>query len=863
MQRHSTVDIRQPAAGIRQPGFGFRLSLCIVLSALCTATLADALTWSGSTNLTMTAATVVFVPSGKTNAIEELSGAYRLTKTGPGALEIRYVKSSGASVVVSEGAVRFANPRPDDIFARAYFHVDASDTSTMAIETVNGTNFVTRWNDADGRAERYAYHCTTAWNCRTDPENRKPFLREGFQNGLPVMDFGSLLTKFNTNELGQALGYGAAMTFDQVTPYIKEGFTVASDTEDYDYWPTVPSFSTAMDGMSFFSHETAWRFMRRDYSPTGNAALGIMANHKNNNDYFEIGKSVWYDGVLLTSHPIWTRPSIGFHIFRIRPSADGNTTFKNFAAEYVGSSNRSYGGQRIAEYVLFTNRTETGESTMTAAEATMVNRYLRVKWFAQSISAVTVERGASLDIDASANLSVGKLAADGGTDDLHVDGCVTNRVPYFGATVHFDAARADTMELSKENGTNFVVRWFDADGGPSATWRAVPETQTGRWGQRANPERRLPFISLEKTQNGLPVVDLGPVVVEGVTNSEGVAIGYGASLAVVQKSEQMTATRPSYSVAEYLAVISDTEDLKTQTQRGGQIGPAYVAYTKGGNNYEGMVAGRRGKFVANKYPGLFTAMSGNNIFYQNGTNYVNGVKQTYSYTPPDGFSIINIRPSAPCGTCNAIGRYLRFNGSSSYIDTYGGQRIAEYLVFGSVLSEERRERIYRTLRRKWFGDAPATTNFYNNLALGESAVMEVGYDESVAVMNTLTLAGRLTAASANVANMAVASTNATLAGALTLADGANVSFERLPDGTWTSLAATSLAAEGAVSVSLSGNPTGLGGKSVRLIATDSPPASLDGWTVDYPSDRITARLALRDDGVWAEFFSVGTILFVR
>ena len=863
MQRHSVVDIRHSAAGIRHRGYGVRLSLCIVLSAFCITALADALTWTGSTNLAMNAATLVSVPAGKTNVIEELSGAYRLTKTGPGALEIRYVKSSGASVVVSEGTVRFANPRPDDIFAKAYFHVDASDLSTMAIETVNGTNFVTRWNDVDGRPDRYAAHCTTVWSCRTDPENRKPFLRPGFQNGLPVMDFGSLLTKYNTNELGQALGYGAAMTFDSTTPYIKEGFTVASDTEDYDYWPSVPSFSTAMYGMSFFSHETAWRFTRREYDPRGNAALGIMANHKSNNDYFADGKSVWYDGALLSSHPVWTRPSIGFHIFRIRPSADGYTTFRNFAAEYVGSSNRSYGGQRIAEYVLFTNRTETGESAMTDAEAAMVNRYLRVKWFAQSISAVTVDKGASLDIDASANLTVGKLAADGGTEDLRVVGCATNRVPYFGATVHFDAARADTMELSEENGTNFVVRWYDADNGPSATWRAIPETQTGRWGQRANPERRLPFISPDRTQNGLPFVDLGSVVVEGVTNSEGVAIGYGASLAVVGQAEKMTATRASYSVAEYLAVISDTEDLKTQTQRGGQFGPAYVAYTKGGSNYDGMVAGRRGKFVANKYPGLFTALSENKNFYLNGTNYVNGVKQSYSYAPPDGFSIINIRPSAPCGTCNAIGRYLRFNGSSSYIDTYGGQRIAEYLVFGSVLTEERRERIYKTLRRKWFGDAPATTNFYNNLALGESAVMEVGYGEFVAVTNTLTLGGRLSAASVNAANMAVASTTATLAGGLTLADGAAVSFKQLPDGTWTSLSATSLAAEGAVSVSLSGNPKGLAGKSVRLIATGNPPASLEDWTVEFPSDRITPRLVRRNDGVWAEFPHFGTILLVK
>ena len=100
-----------------------------VISAVATfaamSALADAITWEGSTNLVMTAATTVEVPAGRTNVIEELSGAYALTKTGGGTLEIRYVKTATASVVVSEGLVRFANPRPDDLFARAYFHVDA------------------------------------------------------------------------------------------------------------------------------------------------------------------------------------------------------------------------------------------------------------------------------------------------------------------------------------------------------------------------------------------------------------------------------------------------------------------------------------------------------------------------------------------------------------------------------------------------------------------------------------------------------------------------------------------------------------------------------------------------------------------
>ena len=101
--------------------------LSVVAAFTAASAFADAITWEGSTNLVMTAATTVDVPAGRTNVIEELSGAYTLTKTGGGMLEIRYVKTSTTSVAVEEGLVRFANPRPDDIFAKAYFHVDASD----------------------------------------------------------------------------------------------------------------------------------------------------------------------------------------------------------------------------------------------------------------------------------------------------------------------------------------------------------------------------------------------------------------------------------------------------------------------------------------------------------------------------------------------------------------------------------------------------------------------------------------------------------------------------------------------------------------------------------------------------------------
>ena len=573
-------------------------ALPLVMAFAVMSALADTITWEGSTNIVMTAATTVEVPAGRTNVIEELSGAYTLTKTGGGTLEIRYVKTSTTSVAVEEGLVRFTNPRPDDIFAKAYFHVDASDLSTMVIEPENGTNFVTRWNDVDGRTNRYATLCLTEYTWRDNPRNRKPFLREGFQNGLPVVDFGSLVCRQLTDENGRALGYGAAMTFNQTSPCIKEGFTVASDVDRVSELKKLAVWTKDVYGMSYFSHETSYCFVRASGSYAGSDGWGIMHGNANNNDYFATGKSVWYDGALITGSPNGTRPSAGFHIVRIHPTTDStsHTVFRNFAAEYISNTpSRSYGGQRIAEYVLFTNKTETGQSAMTTNEATRVNRYLRVKWFPQKISAVTVAKGASLDVDPSSNLAITSFA-DEGAADLVLSHAVTNRTPLFGAIAHLDASRTDTMSITSANGTNFVSRWNDADGGSRFV---VSEDTTGAGGQRRNPENRLPFINPLLTQNGHPVIDLGSVMFRDVTNETGAALGYGAAF----RFDGF----PILKVAEYLSVISDTEDLKTA--KAGQYGPCYTSYREKATNFEGYNPGRRGQTVAGKNPPLFYKVS--------------------------------------------------------------------------------------------------------------------------------------------------------------------------------------------------------------------------------------------------------------
>ena len=63
---------------------------------------ADAITWESTTNITMTANIEVEVPSGTTNYIGTLSGAYTLTKIGGGTLQ-QYTRDEAAAISESYG----------------------------------------------------------------------------------------------------------------------------------------------------------------------------------------------------------------------------------------------------------------------------------------------------------------------------------------------------------------------------------------------------------------------------------------------------------------------------------------------------------------------------------------------------------------------------------------------------------------------------------------------------------------------------------------------------------------------------------------------------------------------------------------
>ena len=182
-------------------------------------------------NLAMDTNALVNVESGDTLCIDRITGSRgTITKTGLGILRIKLNRNKNARFLVQEGRICFDRQMPA-VCAKAAFHVDSSRMDTLVTEEVNGTNFVVRWNDVRGNG-MFATNCLYEQTWRHDARNRRAFISDVKQNGLPVIDFGPMLFKAYTNELGQAKGYGAAMSWSKAVENIYEVYEVISDTPD-------------------------------------------------------------------------------------------------------------------------------------------------------------------------------------------------------------------------------------------------------------------------------------------------------------------------------------------------------------------------------------------------------------------------------------------------------------------------------------------------------------------------------------------------------------------------------------------------------------------------------------------------------
>jgi len=332
-----------------------------------------------------------------------------LTKTGEGTLLIGVNKAAKTKFSVSKGTLSVPPldiPSCDDILAQACFHVDASEASSLTLDTVNGTNFVTRWNDVRGDGYPYATKPTDV--------SSYPYIGADETTGKTVVDFG---TTYNTRTRPD--GYGAALVWNDFTGYRPmDIFIVERHNDDMREIIANGGSGTgyrnqALLGSNAGSDNTG--FVPGNPDP-GHDSVSIVAwgalmrSRAAASCRIDAGDDDLDASQLLTYYPGYDQ-----HVYGFYPTSSDYTNgtdeirFNHFARERYQNIR---GGQTLGEVVIFTN-------LLTAAQRDAMNMHLTMKWkpsvFEDMVQAdVVVADGATWDMGWM-NLTVTNSLVLGGT----------------------------------------------------------------------------------------------------------------------------------------------------------------------------------------------------------------------------------------------------------------------------------------------------------------------------------------------------------------------------------------------------------------------------------------------------------------
>jgi hypothetical protein len=406
-----------------------------------------------------------------------LSASGAFVKMGAGALSVSGI-DDGVDISVDEGVFVID---PLSMAGASWFHLDASITNSSAMTTYvdNGTNFISSWYDTRYGTSRRAYN---------DNSSRQPMLAPGFQNGLPVVDFGGFQIGENpTNVRGRYMAWNVQCS------NIRDVFTVASDSDalDWNFEEVKKIAGTSVQyrrGAPFVGAYTAnYDFLRESRPEDGSKRPGVL----NAQFCIHSGTVCILDGTNFT--PSAEYPA-GFHVLNIKPGQD--TVGNAFAIDRY----QVYGGTRIGEFMVFTN--EVPPRVRSALNGGLMSKWLGgEKALVYEVGDVSVAKGAKLelpycqalapngDVSVAGALEVGRLLLSGSAS--------------FAATASFagdlELASASAIAFPSnvlESGTSaFAVKNLKLDGGTvNVSFAAgLPKTAAGV------PVKLMSFSSVEGT----------------------------------------------------------------------------------------------------------------------------------------------------------------------------------------------------------------------------------------------------------------------------------------------------------------------------------------------------------------------------
>lgn len=823
------------------------------------------------------------VPSGTTTRIEYLSGsaAATLTKTGGGTLEVAIFGNPNLTVRVEEGSLKSGTLGAFRKFDHSFFHLDASDASTLTIETVNGTNFVKTAADADGGSVTANKHSSRP----------RPYLRQNGLNGKTVLDFGSYYRSPH-------LGYGAAMTLS-VQEIVREQFYIWRDYEG-------TKDLALIDGNAFLGPNPV--NLRYSYRGVGGGGVDFKMF---NDAASSVTGNLYIDDVKLTGKDML--PGDGWH--RVRWHGAFNDTkvadYGMYGFGYGVKSESGYGGVVVAEVVSYTNE-------LTDAQRTYVDRYLTQKWFGLKIAKVVVLSGATLDTSAEklrvreldmregstivgeglcfddglwkmpgrtvsgtyaiadrgttltpdlsfagdAELSVAagtglvdtvvsatgiiRKSGDGalklafpGTGSLVVDAgeLIVDPLATPSAYVHADATRPDTMTFGEQNGRTVITQWRDASGNGRYFAQSTEAFAYGTGGRSG--KKPYPYLT-ENFTNGLPVVDFGAFSDYGHQDGWGAEMGLNPKMGRIGGASYDADNPPLWNL---IAVWGDHEEAKDLPlyNESRFLGPCLIG--NGGAWYRG-------------YGGGGEAFSSRNYGSDNmgDDNWVDGVLIDYvswmsTYKPPARLFVQStFVPNSQISVQEIGGNATETSPvyaevSKSIRGVSGGLQIGEVFLYRRPISTDVRRRIDNALGAKWFG----RTNPCEFKAVSVAATARATFPYADVIVTNLTASGTVSARS------------------LTVADGGRL-IVTAADGAFPCLTADSVsfAGTGTLQVVSAGvdNPFA---DPVRVIAAANGPATaqkVSGWRGVDATTGAKLVLVHRNDGYYLGL-APGLLLLVR
>jgi len=745
------------------------------------------------------------VASNSVSRIGSLAGAGDIEKTGRGTIQIEDLSGHSGLLTIREGEVSLAQrdfPAPFTVPQTAIFHLDASDPATYDL---SGTSVI-QVRDASGGVR-----------IATPPAGGEPaILEDPVLGGKKVIDFG-------------AKGSGKCLLLDQPITRVRTAVLLVGSQNGA--------------GVMLGSREAAGRY---DYFRDFVGETKDM--FRNNNNIQLTAGSLWVDGV-----PVPYKDALfngGYQIVTINsgisdPSALRTIygAFSAFCADRYESGTKagSTGGLRLAEVLVF-------DRILSDTDRRDVEAYLRSKWLGETSQGYT---GTTPEVN-RVQLAGGMLVTPAGDDSVAIrildaagdfvknksgqteiygiengaahsmivsNGTVVlkgqtvpDSIPQDGLSLHVDASLPASMNLETLEGTNYLNSWSSLVGSVVANREATAQR---------------PYL-LANELNGRPVVDFGPFFDQGVDRTKGAFLNLSPKLSLMKSVFMVLGTQNGGN----FLVCTDDNNLAPFHRAYGATGKidltAPLIATGRVEPLPGFTNGTVNSFVDGLQINPFTTLPGGNY-------------QTFAFvcTGTDTFNVETF----------ARDRAYRF----------GGQRIAEYLVYNRTVTEEERCRIEAYLQRKWF--ARSYADYVDEKAFGKLILGGAGsMDFSGTLREFGSVQGR-----GNIANGTLRVTQSfrpegTLAlDVLELADGVDYQFT---PGIETTASSVVVAGGGKVTVTAQTLRPG----RYRLVsaASVSGSANLKTWTVEgLDTSYLSGQVKADSEGIYLETSGLSTLLILR